>query len=171
VLRAQRRYKEAIAEYETAITFDRNWVNAFGLLAECKLFAGFIDEAIPLVERAIRLSPRDPFIAIWYYRIGLVHLLQSRIDEAIVWYEKARGAHAELPYVHSNLASAYALKGETERSAVELSKARRLSLDGRYSSIACLKAFPGPWLGVPKIRALHEATFFAGLRKAGMPDE
>jgi hypothetical protein len=26
-------------------------------------------------------------------------------------------------------------------------------------------------LGVPKIRALAEATYFAGLRKAGMPEE
>ena len=25
--------------------------------------------------------------------------------------------------------------------------------------------------GVPKIRALFEATYFAGLRKAGMPEE
>ena len=29
---------------------------------------------------------------------------------------------------------------------------------------------PGNW-GVPKIRTLFEATFFAGLRKAGMPEE
>jgi hypothetical protein len=27
---------------------------------------------------------------------------------------------------------------------------------------------PGNW-GVPKIGALYEATYFAGLRKAGMP--
>jgi len=38
-------------------------------------------------------------------------------------------------------------------------------------SIAHLKAQPGAWLGVPKIRALYEATYFAGLRKAGMPEE
>ena len=25
--------------------------------------------------------------------------------------------------------------------------------------------------GVPKVRALFEATYFAGLRKAGMPEE
>ena len=93
VLRVQRRYAEAIPEYEAAITFNRNWVHALGPLAECKLFAGSIDETIPLVERAIRLSPRDPFIAIWYFRIGRVHLLQSRTDEAIVWLEKARGAN------------------------------------------------------------------------------
>jgi hypothetical protein len=27
------------------------------------------------------------------------------------------------------------------------------------------------YFGVPKIRALYEATYFAGLRKAGMPQE
>ena len=41
--------------------------------------------------------------------------------------------------------------------------------DDRYSSIARLKAFG--YFGVPKIRALYEATYFAGLRKAGMPEE
>jgi len=39
--------------------------------------------------------------------------------------------------------------------------------DDRFSSIARLKAFG--YFGVPKIRALYEATYFAGLRKAGMP--
>ena len=169
VLRVQRRYAEAIPEYEAAITFNRNWVHALGPLAECKLFAGSIDETIPLVERAIRLSPRDPFIAIWYFRIGRVHLLQSRTDEAIVWLEKARGANAELPYVHSDLASAYALRGEAERSAVELAESRRLCLDGRYSSIFRLQA--NGCYRIPKIRALYETTLFTGLRKAGMPEE
>jgi hypothetical protein len=44
-----------------------------------------------------------------------------------------------------------------------------LSSDNRYASIARLKAIRN--FGVPKIRALFEATYFAGLRKAGMPDE
>jgi len=29
----------------------------------------------------------------------------------------------------------------------------------------------GGYFGVPKIRALYEATYFAGLREAGMPEE
>jgi len=41
--------------------------------------------------------------------------------------------------------------------------------DDRFSSIARLKASGN--FGVPKIRALYEATYFAGLRKAGMPEE
>jgi hypothetical protein len=75
----------------------------------------------------------------------------------------------ERPDVHANLASAYALNGETERATVELTEARRLSRDNRYASIARLKAIGN--FGVPKIRALFEATYFAGLRKAGMPEE
>ena len=169
LLRVERRYAEAIPEYEAAITLNRNWVNAFGLLAECKLFTGSIDNMIPLMEHAIRLSPRDPSIGIWYFRIGVAHLLQSHIDEAIVWFEKARSANPELPYAHSHLASAFALNGETERAAIELAEARRLSGDNRYSSFALLKAVQ--YWGVPKIRALYEATYFAGLRKAGMPEE
>jgi adenylate cyclase len=169
VLRVQKRYADAIPEYETAITFNRNWVNAFGPLGECKLLTGSIDEMIPLMKQAIRLSPRDPLIGIHYFRIGLAHLLQSRVEEAIVWLQKACGANAELPYAHSHLASAYALRGETERAAIELLDARRLSLDGRYSSIARLQATA--YYGVPKIRALFEATYFAGLRRAGVPEE
>ena len=98
-----------------------------------------------------------------------MHLLQSRTDEAIIWLEKARNATPAHSGIRGWLASAYALKGETERAAAELAEARRLSADDRFSSIARLKAV-GYW-GVPKIRALFEATYFAGLRKAGMPEE
>jgi tetratricopeptide (TPR) repeat protein len=165
VLRAQRRYDEAIPEYETVLAFDRNSVSALVALGHCKLMTGSIEEVIPIMEQAIRLSPRDPQIAVMYYRIGEVHLLQSHTDKAIASLERARSANLELPYVHAFLASAYALKGETARAAAELGQARRLS-DG-YSSIAELTA---GFFWVPKTRALFEATYLAGLRKAGMPE-
>jgi predicted Zn-dependent protease len=135
----------------------------------CKLLAGSLDEVIPLEEQAIRLSPRAPVIGYRYWVIGTVYLLQSRTDEAIVWLEKARTVMPAVPFVHGRLASAYALKGATERAAAELAEARRLSGDDSYSSLARLKPV-FDW-GVPKVRALFEATYFAGLRKAGMPEE
>jgi adenylate cyclase len=168
VLRAQKRFEEAIPEYEMAVAFNRNWVTAIAHLGLAKFYAGWIEAMIPAQEQAIRLSPRDPYIGNWYSRIGQVHLIQSRIDEAIVWFEKARSANPLHPLNHAHLASAYALRGETERATLELAEARRLS-DGRYSSIACLKA--AQYFGVPKVCALFEATYFAGLRKAGMPEE
>jgi TolB-like protein/class 3 adenylate cyclase/Flp pilus assembly protein TadD len=170
LLRAQRRFAEAIPEYETVLALDRNSVFSFFALGVCKLFTGSIEETIPLIEQAIRLSPRDPTIGVWYSLIGMVYLLQSRTDEAVIWLEKARNANPALPFVHALLASAYGLNGETERAAAELAEARRLQGKGSRSSIAGARRSIGSW-GVPKIRALVESTYIAGLRKAGMPEE
>jgi adenylate cyclase len=171
VLRARNRWEEFIPEYEAALALNRNSVLALTSLGWSKLYAGSMEEVTPLVEQAIRLSPRDPGIGQCYYLIGTVHLLQSHTDEAILWFERARSAMPAAPFPRSRLASAYALRGETERAAAELAEARRLDGGDLFSSIARLKAFPGAWLGVPKTRALYEATYFAGLRKAGMPEE
>ena len=169
VMRAQRKYNEAISEYEKLLALNRNWVVAYHHIAQCKLYTGSIEEVIPLVEQAIRLSPRDPLMGLFYFTIGEAHLLQSRTDEAIMWLEKASNHNPAFAAFHARIASAYALNGETERAATELAEARRLSLDDRFSSLARLKAVG--YFGVPKIRALFEATYFAGLRLAGMPEE
>ena len=169
LLRAQHRHDEAIPEYEAAIALNHNWVAAIAALGLTRFLAGSVEEAIPAQEQAIRLSPRDPRLPNWYWRIGMVHLLQSRTDEAILWLEKARGANPALAGPHAWLASAYALNGDGERAAAELAEARKLSGDRRYSRIARLQAVGD--FGAPKVRALHETTFFAGLRKAGMPEE
>jgi TolB-like protein/DNA-binding winged helix-turn-helix (wHTH) protein len=168
LLRARGRFEEAIAEYETEIALDRNSAQAYAHLGRTKLLAGAIQETIPLQEQAIRLSPRDPNIGNWYYRIGLVHLLQSRTEEAIVWLEKARNAGPGVPYVHGHLAAAYALMGDNRRAAEALAEARRLA-PSLYSSIARLKKW-APRVA-PTVAESYESTFYSGLRKAGMAEE
>ena len=171
-LRAQNRWEEAIPEYEMALASDPNLVGALSGLAWCKLFAGSLDEAITLTEQAFRRSPRDRQIDTWYGAIGLVHLLQSRIGEAIVWLEKARSAAPAKPFNHLHLAAAYALSNDLDRAAAELSEARRLRGGaGFFRSILSLKA-GGLWDSLSlNTRALLETTFLAGLRKVGMPEE
>ena len=167
MLRVQRRFAEAIPEYEGALASNRNWVFALFALGQCKAMTRSIQETIPLMEQAIRLSPRDPGISHFFSEIGRVHLLQSRTDEAISWLEKARNATPAHPSLRVWLASAYALKGENERAAAELAEARRLSSGNRFTSIAGVKK----WYWTPAISGPLEATFLAGLRKAGMPEE
>jgi tetratricopeptide (TPR) repeat protein len=172
LLRWKHRFDEAIVEYETSLAFDRNFLNAYVYIARCKLLTGSVGEAIRLYQQAIRLSPRDPNISGVYWGIGEAHLLQSRIDDSILWLEKACSANPASGGNHASLAAVYALKGDTERAGFELSEARRLSGDNRYSSIAGLQASGiGIFFGVATIRSLYETTYFAGLRKAGLPEE
>src|SRR5262249_43006020 len=140
MLRRQRRSEEAIPEFETVLAFNRHSGSAMEALSWCKLLTGSMGESIRLAEHAIRLGHRDPHIAQWHFHIGTLHLLQSRTDEAILWFQRACTANPELSYVRSRLASAYALRGEIERAAAELVQARRLSGDRRFSSIVQLNA-------------------------------
>jgi adenylate cyclase len=170
LLRAQGRCQDAIPEYEAAIAIDRNSAPSYAWLGWCKLLSGEVDKVIPLEEHAIRLSPQDRAIAGWYGRIGMAHLLQRRVDDAITWLEKARSRYAadgRAPtYVHSWLASAYALKGDEPAARAALKTASALGL---HQSISALAA--DSWYQNPKFRALAEATYFVGLRKAGMRAE
>ena len=167
LLRARSRVTEAIGELEIAVALNRNWVVAIAALGHCKFLAGALEEAIPAQEKAIRLSPRDPRLANWCWRIGMVHLLKSRSEDAVGWLHKALAANPQLAGPHAWLAAAHALADDTDRAAAELAEARRLSGDDRYASIARFRAansFGG------KTQELTEATFVQGLRRVGVPE-
>jgi tetratricopeptide (TPR) repeat protein len=165
LLRAKGRCDEAISEYETALASNHNWASALANIGRCKIYVGPIEEAPPLEEQAIRLSPFDPQIGVWHFRIGQAHLVQSRVEEAIVSLEKARSANPTLVFVHRWLASAYALVGDTERAAAEIAEARRLNGSGSSPSAVSLncpymhdKVQPSPsmgegWVGVTPLKS------------------
>jgi tetratricopeptide (TPR) repeat protein len=161
----------AIPEYEIVIASDQNASGPLASLGGCKLMTGAMDEAIPLEELAIRLDPRNPFVYTRYIVIGLVHLLQSRTDEAIAWLERARIANPGSDFPHGLLASAYALKGDLHRATDELGEARSLSGGKRYKSIKGMRAAFWAMSPVFSVRELYEATLLKGLQKAGMPEE
>jgi adenylate cyclase len=117
LLRARNEFANAIPELEAAVALNRNWVVAIGALGHCKFLTGALEESIPAQEQAIRLSPRDPRLANWCWRIGMVHLLKSRTDEAVGWLLKEVATNPRLPGPHAWLAAAHALTGDVERVA------------------------------------------------------
>jgi len=142
MLRVQGRAEEAIPEFETVISFDRNWTYAISMHGQCKFLTRSIEEAIFASEQAIRLSPRDPALGLWYWQIGMMHMLQSRIDEAIDWFEKARRSSPESRLPHAYLASAYALKGEMARAG---ESAPGVSSSSSASSSSRSWRYPKAW--------------------------
>jgi TolB-like protein/class 3 adenylate cyclase/Tfp pilus assembly protein PilF len=148
LLRQARRCEADILEYETVIELDRNAAGAYANLGWCKFLTGAIEEAIPALEYALRLSPRDNRAGNWCGRIGVVHLLQSQTDEAILWLERRAALIPRYPFVHAVLASAYGLKGKTELAAAKLREARNLGGAGSYFSSIGTEEME--YLGVPR---------------------
>jgi TolB-like protein/DNA-binding winged helix-turn-helix (wHTH) protein len=171
LLRAQHRCGDAIPEYEIVLAANRSERASIGNIGRCKIYLGAIDDGVALEEQAIRLSsPRDPFLAVWYFRIGQARVLQSRFDDAILWLEKAHNANPAYPFVATWLAAAYGLKGDLPRAAAELAEARRLGGNGSPASIAAERGAGEKDFATPATRAMLETTFLAGLRQGGLPE-
>ena len=172
LLRAQHRCGAAIPEYEIVLAANPNELSSIGNIGRCKIYLGAIDDGVALEEQALRLSsPRDPFVAVWYFRIGQARLLQSRLDDAISWLEKAHDANPAYPFVATWLAAAYGLKGDLPRAAAELAEARRLSGNGSPASIAAERTGSAKDFSAPATRALLETTYLTGLSRAGVTEE
>ncbi|MGH7211713.1 MAG: winged helix-turn-helix domain-containing tetratricopeptide repeat protein [Acetobacteraceae bacterium] len=171
LLRARHHCEAAIPEYEAMLAANRNSLPSIGNIGRCKIYLGLVDDGVALEEQAIRLSPHDPFRGVWYFRIGQARLLQSHIDEAILWLEKAHNENSAFPFVAAWLAAAYGLKGDLPRAAAELAEARRLSGNGSPASIAVARARSAKDFTAPASRAFLETTYLAGLRQAGVPEE
>jgi TolB-like protein/DNA-binding winged helix-turn-helix (wHTH) protein len=171
LLRARHRCEAAIPEYEIVLAANRNVLAALANIGRCKIYIGLLDDGVALEEQAIRLSPQDPFLGVWYFRIGQARLLQSRVDEAISWLEKAHNENAAYPFVPTWLAAAYGLKGDLPRAAAELADARKLAGKGVLTNIAAARAISARDFAAGRPQALLEATYLAGLHQAGVPGD
>jgi len=164
----QNRMAEAYTEMEAAVALDRN--NAWGAkgLGQVLMYLGRPETGIPHIEKAIRLNPFDPNIAIFYFQLGQCHLLLGHVDEAIASLGKARTANPRLWYVHQWLAGAYGLAGDLDEAKAELAKSLRLKPD--TDTMARVRA-QFPQITNPSHWALFEKTVALGLRRAGFSDE
>ena len=119
----------------------------------------------------MQLSPQDPSVGPWYWRIGIVHVYRHQPDEAVAWLEKALAAYATRGpaagyWVHGWLAAALAMKGDLARAKSELNEAWKYPF---YRSVAAIKA--DPLYAERRVAPLAEPSFIAGLRAAGMPED
>lgn len=64
---------------------------------------GRFDDAVPMLELALRLGPRDPFRAEWQYRLALAHFGAGRYELARDWSRSAATTNAALvwPPIHA----------------------------------------------------------------------
>ncbi len=168
ILGMQDGFAQSIGEYETAITLDPNSPIALRDLALSKILIGEPAEAIPLLERCLRINPRDPIIGFVYHRLGLAHHLLGHIDEAIQWHEKSIPSYPFLDRAYVDLGAALSLKGDREAARAALAEAVRRN--PKLTTIANIRRSLEASQD-PKYVALREQTIIKGLRKAGVPEQ
>jgi tetratricopeptide (TPR) repeat protein len=160
----QRQWAPAIAQAEAAIADDRNRAADYAEASFRKMFLGRSEDGFTGVEKALRLSPRDPLSPLWQFYICHLHTHLAQWEQAIEWCNKSIAGDPNNPYPLVDLAAANAWAGHDKEAKDAAAQLR--------------KVHPGftvqTWLGIhwsddPTFNAQYQ-RIAEGLRKAGVPE-
>jgi len=169
--RMQARLPESRIALEKALALDPNFEWANMQLGWTLMFLGECEDAIPLGEKSLRLSPRDPNIHYRYELLGFCHLVLNHVDEAIDLLIKGRTANPRDWFFSIGLAGALGLKGDLDGAKAALAEA--LKIKPEVNSLAQWRVWV-PWARKdrsPRYWAQEDKTLDEGLRRIGFPEE
>ena len=121
-------------------------------------------EALPSVERAITLSPRDIDMNVFYRSMAHAEFSRGRYDRAQEWSQKAVGHTPKYVKGYAFVAASAALNGDQATAAGAVDTFTRLQPE--YTSIAAFRQSL-----MPGETRMFDATprFWEALQKAGLP--
>ena len=111
VLKAERRWDDAIAEYQRALALDPNAANAVAALGSTYAFLGQYEKAIEFMNKAVRLSPHDPDLFLWYSIKSAAYFALQQYDHAIESARRSIAINPNYANPYGSLASALASSG------------------------------------------------------------
>jgi adenylate cyclase len=164
ILRAGgKEFESAISEYNAAILINPSLAPAYASLGNTEIRAGRAQEAFVPLETAIRLSPRDPLLNVWYFNICHAHTHLGQDNAAIEW---CRRSVAVSPFWISyvDLASAYAWTGRREEAQTAVRELLRLMPNYTVDRWTHAGFSNNPVFLTQYHRIIE------GLRKAGLPE-
>jgi adenylate cyclase len=118
--------RRAVAAFERAIELNPSLTMAYQGLAVA-LSADQPDEAIRVMMKAIRLSPRDPQMHLFLHQLAVAHLMAGRYDEALAREQEALSLRADQPHAYRIIAAAHGHLGHHAEAIHALEQMRRLA--------------------------------------------
>src|SRR5262249_52866150 len=112
------------AEYfiDRALALDPNHAWAWTRRGFISVYRGDAEEAIKGFERALRLSPLDPFSFNSFIGLGLSNFALGRYDEAVQWCRRAMREKIGMTWAYRDLATFLAGGGKVEEAKEALAK-------------------------------------------------
>jgi tetratricopeptide (TPR) repeat protein len=131
-----RRFDDSLAEFELALRLNPNFSLAQGYYGLALDYCGRWQEADQAAHRAIRLSPRDPFSAVYYGIAGYAQFIGRNYNEAIRLAREAIRQRGDFVGAHRVLTAAAGMAGQIDVATVALQELRRAQANICLSWIA-----------------------------------
>jgi TolB-like protein len=121
-----RRFDDSLAEFELALRLNPNFSLAQGYYALTLSYCGRWEEANVAARRALRLSPRDPFSAIFCGIAGYAQFVGRNYDEAMRLAREGIRQRGDFVGAHRVLTAAAGMAGQSDVAEVALQALRRV---------------------------------------------
>ena len=156
-LNVSRRPGEALGVADAGLAINPNFVLLYVPRINAENSLGRFEQAKADAERAMRLSPRDPYVGVFHNLMGRAELSLGHLDAAIDAFHQAIDSDFRAYFVYANLSAAYAQAGKMDEAKTALAEARRLNAK------LTVKWMTEHTAGFPAV--------LGGLRMAGLPEE
>src|SRR6195256_1609975 len=122
---ARRRFDDSLSEYELALRLNPNFSLAQGYYGLALSYCGRWEEGNAAARRALRLSPRDPFSAIYCGIAAYAQFVGRNYDEAIRLSRESIRHRGDFVGGHRVLTAAAGMAGQDDVARVALQELRR----------------------------------------------
>ncbi|WP_426531079.1 winged helix-turn-helix domain-containing tetratricopeptide repeat protein [Bradyrhizobium sp. McL0615] len=154
-----RRFDDSIAEFELALRLNPSFSPARGLYGVALSYRGRWEEGDRAAREALKLSPRDPFAAIYCGVAGYCQYIGGNYSEAIRLSREALRQRTDFVGAHRVLTAALGMAGSTEAAKAALEGLRRTQPNITLA-----------WLAseLPFEHDADKAHYVEGFRRAGL---
>jgi TolB-like protein len=121
----RRRFDDSLAEFELALTLNPNFSLAQGTYGLALSYCGRWQEADLAVQRALRLSPRDPFSALYCGIAAYAQFVGHNYEEAMRLAREGIRQRSDFVGAHRVLTAAAGMAGQAEVARAALQALRR----------------------------------------------
>jgi adenylate cyclase len=155
-----REHDKAIAEGSRALSQAPGSAYANMYYALALYFGGRPEEAIPFIEKAMRLNPAAP--SSYYHTYGMALRDTGRLEAAVASFKRAIERTPNYVWSHAMLSVAYIMMDRNEEARAEVAEVLRINPNFSLEYLAKTSA--------QKDRAILD-NIINSLRKAGLPDK
>ena len=154
-----RRFEDSLAEFELALRLNPNFSLAQGYYGLTLSYCGRWQEGDLAARRALRLSPRDPFSAIYFGIAAYTQFVGRNYEEAMRLARDGIRQRGDFVGAHRVLTAAAGMAGQDEVAAAALQELRRAQPN---ISLAWIKS------QMPIKEAAEMDHYLDGFRRAGL---
>ncbi len=146
---------------DRALLIDANLAWGWTRRGFLNVYRGDADAGTACFERAIRLSPLDPFSFNCYIGLGLARFAAGQPVEAVEWTRRAMREKVGLTWAYRDLAAFLAAAGRIDEARAAIARFRETHPHATVAEVADALRFMEPAL---------LARYLGGLRQAGLPE-